>query len=86
MEVHDLVSCPKNAVAMKLFAWIKPQPVSLFTTTGCATITVDVCLKPPWLPSYVSQKLQIQLIMSLGEHIYIRCLHQNIRFSSDHQI
>ena len=47
---HNFLGCPKNAVAVELFGWVKPKAIPLLPATVCATISVQVGLEPPWLP------------------------------------
>lgn len=61
--LHGSFWRPKNAVAVRLFAWIKPESVPLFPTTRNTSISIHVCLKSPWFSPHIPQKFYVQFVM-----------------------
>lgn len=49
-DLHNIVSGPKNTVSVELFGRVEPKPVSLFPPPVRASVSVQISLKPPWLP------------------------------------
>lgn len=57
--LHDVVGSPKNTILVHLLAWIEPQPIPLFPSSGQTAIAIHIGLEPPWFPFYVPQKFDI---------------------------
>lgn len=56
---------------MKLRGGIEPKHISLFPSSAHTSVAIHVCLHLPCLPFHISQKLEIQLVVSLLEHISV---------------
>ena len=70
-DSHDLRVCPDNSVLMEIICRVKPQTISFLSANVGATIAINIGLNPPVFASNVPQKLKVDFIMVILEHVTI---------------